>query len=146
MATDRAIFAEPNAYSDLEKAITYFRWDKNGYALPNRFEVLIFSPDVKTEESKKVSLRCESISLPGRNLNTTTDTNIYGPTREVVNGITYAEDITMVFPASSGLEERVFFEEWQKQAFDATTWNIGYYNDYVSVIDLYLLNRQNKSV
>ena len=32
----------------------------------------------------------------------------------------------------------------QKQAFDATTWNIGYYNDYVSVIDLYLLNRQNK--
>ena len=43
MATnDRAIFAEPNAYSDLEKAITYFRWDENGYAVPNRFEVLIF--------------------------------------------------------------------------------------------------------
>ena len=62
MATDRAIFAEPNAYSDLEKAITYFRWDDNGYALPNRFEVFIFSPvarslyGAKTDESKKVSL------------------------------------------------------------------------------------------
>ena len=78
-----------------------------------------------------------------RNLNTLTDANIYGPTREIVDGVTYAEDIAMTFVASSGLQERVFFEEWQKQAFDETTWNIGYYNDYVSVIDIYLLDKQD---
>ena len=142
MATnDRAIFAEPNAYSDLEKAITYFRWDENGYAVPNRFEVLIFSPSANSAEAQKVSLRCESISIPGRNLNTLTDSNTYGPTREIVDGVTYAEDITITFQASAGLDERRFFEEWQEQAFNEHTWNIGYYNDYVSTVEIYLLDR-----
>ena len=151
MATnDRAIFVEPNAYSDLEKAIASFRWDENGYATPNRFEVLIFSPvarslhGAKTDESKKVSLRCESISLPGRNLNTLTDSNIYGPTREVVNGVTYAEDISMTFQASAELDERRFFEKWQELAFNKQTWNVGYYDDYVKEIEIYLLDKQDK--
>ena len=145
MATDRAIFAEPNAYSDLEKAITYFRWDDNGYATPNRFEVLIFPPfGRRTEESKKVSLRCETVTLPGRNLNTLTDSNIYGPTREIVDGVTFAEDITMTFQASSELDERVFFEEWQELAFNKKTWNIGYYNDYVNTVEIYLLDKKDK--
>ena len=147
---DRAIFAEPNAYSDLEKAITSFRWDENGYAVPNRFEVLIFSPvarslhGAKTDESRKVSLRCESIFLPGRNLNTLTDSNTYGPTREIVDGVTYAEDIAMTFQASSGLDERRFFEEWQEQAFNSHTWNLGYYNDYVGIVEIYLLDKKDK--
>jgi len=139
-----ANFAEPNAYSKLEEAITSFRYDENGYAVPNRFEVLIFSPGARTEESKKVSLRCESISLPGRNLNTLTDSNIYGPTREVVNGVTYAEDITLTFQASAGLDERRFFEKWQELAFNKQTWNVGYYNHYVKEIEIYLLDKQDK--
>jgi len=115
------------------------------FARPNRFEVLIFAPAGMTSaaSNRKVSLRCESISLPGRNLNTTTDSNIYGPTREVVNGVTYAEDITMTFLARSGLEERVFFEEWQALAFDERSWNVGYYNDYISTVDIYILDRQD---
>ena len=150
MATnDRAKFAEPNAYSDLEKAITSFRWDENGYAVPNRFEVIIARPKGSAAVSRKVSMRCESINLPGRNLNSTTDTNIYGPTREVVDGVTYAEDINMTFQASSGLEERVFFEEWQALAFGDYdgrngSWNVGYYNDYISTVDIYVLDRQNQ--
>ena len=49
----------------------------------------------------------------------------------------------MTFIASAGLEERVFFEEWQKQAFNPVTWDIGYYKDYVSDISLYLLDRKD---
>ena len=89
-------------------------------------------------------MRCESVNLPGRNLNTLTDTNIYGPTREIVDGVTYAEEIAMTFQASSGLDERVFFEEWQKQAFDENSWNVGYYNDYVSEVQIYLLDRKDQ--
>ena len=152
-----AKFTDGAAFGD--KALNEWKsgfHSENGYAVPNRFEAIITPPPkmsgrtmkdalaLRGHDVRSISLRCESVNLPGINLNTTTDSNIYGPTREIVDGVTYAEDITMVFPASSGLEERVFFEEWQKQAFDATTWNIGYYNDYVSVIDLYLLNRQNK--
>ena len=132
--------------------------NKAGYALPNRFEVLIpypakhgattiYNPAHGSERKSdplEISLRCESVNLPGLNLNTLTDSNIYGPSREIVDGVTYAEDIAMTFIASAGLEERVFFEEWQKQAFNPVTWDIGYYKDYVSDISLYLLDRKDR--
>ena len=152
-----ASFVEATAFGVLNDIISTFH-SEDGYAVPNRFEVIITSPPKRSEgtitnpshgsergsDVRSISLRCESVSLPGRNLNTLTDSNIYGPTREIVDGVTYAEDITMVFQASSGLNERVFFEEWQQQAFDPTTWDIGYYNDYVSIVDIYLLDRKDQ--
>jgi hypothetical protein len=152
-----AKFLEAGAFGVLNDILSTFHSDE-GYALPNRFEVFILAPpkrgggptlsnytgSERNSNARAVSLRCESISLPGRNLNTLTDTNIYGPTREIVDGVTYAEDITMTFQASSGLDERVFFEEWQKQAFDENTWNVGYYNDYVSEVQIYLLDRKDQ--
>ena len=94
-------------------------------------------------DDRKASIRCQSISFPGRNLDTVEDTNIYGPTREIVNGVTYADEIKISFQASSDLGERRFFEEWQKLAFSEKTWNVGYYNDYIAQIDLYLLDRED---
>ena len=152
-----AKFVEAGAFGVLNDILSTFHSDE-GYAIPNRFEVLILSPpkrgggittnayagSERGSDARAVSLRCESVSLPGRNLNSLTDTNIYGPTREIVDGVTYAEDITMTFQASSGLNERVFFEEWQKQAFDENTWNVGYYNDYVSEVHIYLLDKKDK--
>jgi len=152
-----ANFVEAGAFGVLNDILALFHSDE-GYALPNRFEVLIFSPpklggggleniffnSERNSDARAVSLRCESVVLPGRNLNTLTDTNIYGPTREIVDGVTYAEDITMTFQASSGLNERVFFEKWQKQAFNEDTWNVGYYNDYVSEVHIYLLDRKDQ--
>ena len=152
-----ARFLEAGAFGVLNDILSTFHSDE-GYAIPNRFEVLILSPpkrgggittnayagSERGSDARAVSLRCESIQLPGRNLNTLTDSNIYGPTREIVDGVTYAEDISMIFQASSGLNERVFFEEWQKQAFDENTWNVGYYNDYVSEVHIYLLDRKDQ--
>jgi len=152
-----AKFLEAGAFGVLNDILSTFHSDE-GYALPNRFEVLILSPpkrgggittnayagSERNSDARAVSLRCESVNLPGRNLNSLTDTNIYGPTREIVDGVTYAEDIAMTFQASSGLNERVFFEEWQKQAFNENTWNVGYYNDYVSEVHIYLLDRKDQ--
>ena len=126
-------FPEKTAAANLASAIASLH-GKDGYAVPNRFEVIITRPIGSAAESSKVSMRCESINLPGRNLNSMTDSNIYGPTREIVDGVTYADDINMTFQASSGLEERVFFEEWQELAFNKKTWNVGYYDNYVSTI------------
>ena len=144
-----ARFLEGTAFGVLNDILSTFHSEDGGYAVPNRFEVIIARPKGSAAESRKVSMRCESINLPGRNLNSTTDTNIYGPTREVVDGVTYAEDINMTFQASSGLEERVFFEEWQALAFGDYdgrngSWNVGYYNDYISTVDIYVLDRQNQ--
>ena len=138
-----ARFLEGGAFGVLNDILSEFHSD-NGYAIPNRFEVLITRPGGSANDARKVSLRCETVLLPGRNLNTTTDSMPYGPTREVVDGVTYAEDIAMTFQASSGLDERVFFEEWQELAFNKQTWNVGYYNDYVSTVEIYLLDRQDQ--
>jgi hypothetical protein len=160
MAGTLAQFIETAAFGTLNDLLAGFH-SKNGYAVPNRFEAVIIPPtgigknsatptflqkfgmDKGPTTARDVSLRVESILLPGRNLSTVSDTNIYGPSRDIVDGVTYADDIKISFQASSDLGERRFFEEWQKLAFSEKTWNVGYYNDYIAQIDLYLLDRQD---
>ena len=138
-----ARFLEGGAFGVLNDILSEFH-SSEGYAIPNRFEVVIIPPGAGSSDSRKVSMRCETVTIPGRNLNTLTDGNPYGPTREIVDGVTYAEDISMTFQASSGLDERVFFENWQELAFNKQTWNVGYYNDYVSTVEIYLMDRQDQ--
>ena len=38
----------------------------------------------------------------------------------------------------------MFFEKWQYTAFNPDTWNVGYYNDYVGEVEIYLLDRKNQ--
>ena len=155
---DIAKFLEGGAFGVLNDILAGFR-SNEGYAHPNRYEVLVLGPInaggggmenaarnmQKQSDIRNISLRCESVNLPGRNLATSPDSNIYGPVRDIVEGVTYAEDITCVFQSSSGLDERVFFENWQKQAFNEQTWNIGYYNDYASgALEIYLLDKNDQ--
>ena len=134
-------FLEGTAFGVLNDVLSMFH-SEDGYAQPNRFEVLIMRPGSSASESRQVSMRCESINLPGRNLNSATDSNIYGPTREIVNGVTYAEDLTMTFQAGSGLEERVFFEEWQGMIFNDKSWEVRFYKEYEGDILITQLNRK----
>ena len=150
-------FVEGTAFAVLNDVLSGFH-DDNGYAQPNRYEVLILPPAKlgggnqtnifsgleRQSDTRSISLRAQSVNLPGRNLATSNDTNIYGPQREVVEGVTYAEDIAIDFQSSSQLSERVFFENWQRQAFNEKTWNVGYYNDYVGEIQIFLLDKQDK--
>jgi hypothetical protein len=89
-------------------------------------------------------MRCEAIDLPGRALNTSVDTNMYGIAPEIVDGITFGGTLAMTFQSSSDLEERVFFESWQEMAWDKGTWNVNYYKDYISdSVDIYVLDQQD---
>ena len=150
-------FLEGAAFGVLNDILAGYR-DNNGFAQPNKYEVLIFPPAKlgggqnqnvfggmeRQSELQKISLRAQNVTLPGRNLATVQEGNIYGPDREIVEGVTYADDISMSFQASSGLDERVFFENWQRQAFNEKTWNIGYYKDYTGHIEMYILDKQNQ--
>jgi hypothetical protein len=150
-------FLEGGAFGVINDILAGFH-DDNGYAQPNRYEVLIlppaklgggnqtniFSGMERQSDTRSISLRAQTVNLPGRNLATSNDTNIYGPQREVVEGVTYAEDIAIDFQSSSQLSERVFFENWQRQAFNEKTWNVGYYNDYVGEIQIFVLDKQDK--
>ena len=152
----QSILPEPHQANDLRNFISSINTD-HGHALQDKFEAIISLPSNRSGSNNTpplaamskfnlndISLRIESINLPGRNLDTTSDTNIYGPTREVVNGVSYAEDISIVFLASSDLRERKFFEEWQNRAINPATWNIGYYTDYAGIIEIYLMDKNGK--
>ena len=136
-----ASFVESTAFGVLNNFLSEFH-SENGYALPSRYEVIITSPG--EGNARKVSMRCEAVDLPGRALNTSLDTNMYGIAPEIVDGITFGGTLSMTFQASSDLEERVFFESWQEMAWDKGTWNVNYYKDYISdSVDIYVLDQQD---
>ena len=135
-----ASFVESTAFGVLNNFLSEFHSD-NGYALPSRYDVIITSP--AAGDARKVSMRCESLDLPGRSLNTSTDSNMYGIAPEIVDGITFGGTLSMTFQSSSDLEERVFFESWQEMAWDKGTWNAKYYKDYIKEIEIYVLDVKN---
>ena len=94
-------------------------------------------------EQRDISMQCNKIEFPGRNLDTVADTNIYGPTREIVNGFSFAE-IAANFYQSSNYKEKQFFETWQRLSYDPNTWAMQYYDDYVGKIQIYSLDKGNK--
>tara|TARA_Y100000389_G_scaffold169274_1_gene175420 strand:+ start:41 stop:775 length:735 start_codon:yes stop_codon:yes gene_type:complete len=136
--------------------------DDEGIALPSKYEVLFFPPsgtrgsggagatsnlfsqimfgNIGRGEQRDISMQCNKIEFPGRNLDTVADTNIYGPTREIVNGFSFAE-ITANFYQSSNYKEKQFFETWQRLSYDPNTWAMQYYDDYVGKIQIYSLDR-----
>ena len=134
---------------------------KNGMSRPNRYEVTLFPPS-GTRGSKGLGsnvftkimgdllgdgtvratgLRCESISMPGRNMDSTPDTNIYGPEREVVTGYSFG-DINAVFQCSSDMREKKDWETWQRLCYNPQTFDIGYYNDYTGSVEIHTLDEQ----
>ena len=154
---------EGTAYGVINEILAEFRSD-DGFALPSRYEVVILPPqgtrgqpkgalnnvfskvmEENTGEgtTRKVGLQCETIEFPGRNLDTTPDVNIYGPERNIVSGLSYA-DITGVFQCSTDLREKIFFETWQRLAYDNQAWNLEYYDTYTGSLDIFQLDENNR--
>jgi len=151
------------AYGVLNEVLSGYHSD-DGFARANRYEVMLHAPSGEKGTGKanlqnifsqvmgqakgdgtvrKTGLRCESISFPGRNLDTSPDTNIYGPTREIVSGFSFAE-VSATFVCSSDMNEKLFFETWQRLAFDPQSWALGYYDDYVGSVDIHQLDQSNR--
>ena len=109
----------------------------------NQFEVHInFPQGFDTERDKSIILRAQSVSMPGTNLSTVTDNNIYGPDRNIVSGVTYANEVSVTFLLDSQMKIRTYFEDWQKLTYDETSWNLKYYDDYVGTVDIFSLSNK----
>ena len=143
-------------------AILQHNASRDGYSKANRYEVVIGLPSgtnnaeagdsaqsgnlvsqLHGETARRISFRCDSISMPGRNLRTQVNGNIYGPVHEMVQGQTFGE-VEASFYMGSDMAERYFFEEWQKVSYNPDTYNINYYKEYVGAIEIYALNEKMK--
>ena len=146
---------EGTAYAVLNEIFGVFR-GKGGFARPSRYEVILHPPagtnanitssqiqEFKGDDTvRQTSLACENISFPGRNIDTTEDTNIYGPVRSIVTGYTYG-DVQATFLCSNDRRENLFFEVWQRLTFNPQTWAMGYYNNYVGTIQINQLDQDD---
>ena len=143
---------EGTAYAVLNELLSRYHGD-GGFSRPSRYEVLIIPPrgsnnnptsgDISNNKTiRETSLACESISFPGRNIDTTTDTNIYGPTREIASGFSFAE-VSATFRCSSDMREKLYFESWQRQSFNTQTWSMQYYEDYIGAVQIYQLDEKD---
>ena len=150
-------FIEATAALTINEILAPFR-DGEGVAKPSGYEVLFFPPvgasqtpsnvntffrqmfkNITDGDQREVSMQCNKIEFPGRNLDSTPDTNIYGPTREIVSGFSFAE-ITANFYQSNNYKEKQFFETWQRLCYDPNTFSMGYYDEYVGKIQIYSLD------
>jgi hypothetical protein len=151
-------FLEGGAYGILNDILSGFH-SNEGYATPNHYEVEIFPPapssastsenvsrdavhGVNKSDLTNISIRASSITLPGRTLTTTPDTNIHGPQRTVADNVSFDDGVNISFQCSADLSERVLMEKWQYAAYNPQTWNMGFYNDYVGTVFIYLLDNQ----
>ncbi len=147
-------FLETAAFGVLNDVLSEFR-SNEGYARPNRFEVMFYPPISRsqnklgnahsgptetTSKLREICLHCEAVTLPARNLNSIEDITTYGPVREIVDGVGYDREVGVTFHSSSDLKERKFFETWQQNAYNETNWNVGYYWDYIGAADIWLLD------
>ena len=150
-------FVEATAFAALDEVFATFH-SEDGYARPSRYEAYFFPPISKSQTNvaaqmmgeqmmngtaRKTALRCQTFEFPGRNLDTTEDTNIYGPVRNIVSGYSYAET-TAVFQCSSDMKEKMFFETWQRLAYNPQTWAMQYYNDYSGSIKIFQLDETDR--
>ena len=161
MASQLKSIFESTAFQFIDEILGQYH-SPDGFAKTNRFELIItpptgyrgsnqsgniFAPIMQQNTgegvTQKVGVMCEAFSFPGRNLESTPDTNVFGPEREIVNGYSFG-DISSTFRLSSDQKEKQFFDTWQRLAYNPQDFSIGYYYDYIGEIRLYQLDEKDQ--
>ena len=88
----------------------------------------------------QVNLHCNSVSLPGHDLQAQDMQHGSAPGRQMVTSHDYQGTIAATFYLDVNLKERHFFEQWQKLAVDNSTHKANYYDDYIGSMQIFQLD------
>jgi len=94
---------------------------------------------LSTEMGKQVNIHCDSITMPGVDLQTQTIQYGSAPEYDLVQARAFTGQINASFYADKYLRERQFFEMWQKMAVNRITNKANYYDNYVGKMHIYQL-------
>ena len=144
---------------------------KGGVAMQNRFQIFFQPPTANSMKSllnsdpkvlvgalaknavtggsplniipdpRDISILCESVNLPGRQI-TTID---YQAEKQSIK-IPYSainEDVTMSFILTNDYYMKKLFDDWQSSVFDMNRYRAGYKKDFTTDIVIQQLNQQN---
>ena len=92
------------------------------------------------EIARQINLHCNSVSLPGHDLQAQDVQHGSAPGRQMVQSHDYNGTIAASFYLDSHLRERHFFEQWQKMAVSKTTHKANYYDDYIGEMEIFQLD------
>ena len=107
--------------------------DFKGVYNPNNFRIRFQRPNTPGESSifeREMDFFATTVNLPGKNIEVT-DSRIYGPTREIPNGVSYSGDINIGITLSQDFFLYRWFLQWMNSIVGETTSNISYYDNYV---------------
>lgn len=135
-----------------------------GISRPNRFDILISNPSSligegiaptvartrhgsrSSEDNNLVAIRCESIDLPGKTIRSVAEDNVYGPTYEIPQGITFSNSMSATFLLDRNLHVKRYFDAWQDTIHDANTFNMNYYDEYIRDMIIRQLDEQDTPI
>jgi len=90
----------------------------------------------------ELSMMCSSVTMPGRRLNTSEHKHENYPIT-IPNSQAY-DPVSLTFTLSANLKERKYFEYWQEVIVNTIDGTMNFYNEYVSTIRIYQLDKSNK--
>jgi len=112
-----------------------------GMARANKYEIVLDVPGHPGgNDNRLIELHCSTVTMPGHNLEQHTQRLASAPAREIVQGHTYAGNITATFYLDVNLETKIWFDAWQEMTFDRNTHKAKYYDEYVGTMQIYQLD------
>jgi len=93
---------------------------------------------------QQVNLHCNTVSMPGHDLQAQDQQHGSAPGRQIVTSHDYAGTIAASFYLDSHMRERHFFEQWQKMAVNTNTHKANYYDDYIGTMEIFQLDGQGE--
>ena len=95
--------------------------------------------------ARDLPIRCESITLPGTNVETSSDNLRKGPAREHAFNMNFGP-VTGVFVCDQDQKERTFFHQWQQicVAGQEDGWGVGYFDRYATDMTITQFNMKGE--
>lgn len=139
---------------------------KGGLSVANRFQIFFTPPNLGLlnknpssligtlvsgggignliNDPRDISLLCESVSIPGRTIQTL-DFQAEKQQIKMPNGV-IEEDITCSFILTNDYYIRTMFDDWHSAIFDVENYQVGYKKDFATDVVIQQLNQKNRPV
>lgn len=120
----------------------------SGLARTNRYSVIFYTPNSVQNQFNlnlpKILLFCDSLNLPGLNINTT-PIRTFGEVREIPYEFNY-DAVNMTFYVDGAMEVKGFFDAWIKSVQQGERRTFNYYDQYVcQQMSIYVEDIANKN-
>ena len=120
-----------------------------GFARLARYEVVLRPPPGMPAQFKgidisgmtrDISLMCDTVSMPGHDLQTQSIQYGSAPETDQVTSHGYAGQIIATFYADANLKTKMYFDAWQQMAVNPATHKANYYDSYIGSMEIYQLS------